>query len=490
MADAPRYTADAAAAEALRRRNVRADLIAWSQLNGYEPARHHRLLLDKLRQVAVGQLDRLAVFMPPGSAKSTYSSVLYVPWHLAHNPDHCIISASHTVELAEKWGRRVRTLITEHEVILGYGLASQSQAAGRWETDKGGEYYAAGVGGAIAGWRGDLVLIDDPLRSREDAESPTIRDKIWDWFRGDVIPRLKPKGRIVLIQTRWNEDDLAGRIIAEQANTGDHWEIVSLPALAEHNDPLGRKPGEPLWPEWESLEELDRKRRAIGARDWIALYQQRPAPEQGSFFRAEWLKEIVSFPQREILKVYGASDYAVSEDHGDYTVHVIVGIDPMGCMYLLDLWRERASSDRWVEAFCDLVLKWKPIGWAEEQGQIKSGVGPFLDQRQRERKAHCFRQAFPTRGDKQIRCQSIRGRMGLDGLYVPTYAPWYPSFRSELMSFPDGAHDDQADALGLVGQLLDTMVRGTAPRAADKKPVDSGYREWRKTAVAGDWMVY
>ena len=313
------------------------------------------------------------------------------------------------------------------------------------------------------------MLIDDPLRSREDAESHTVREKIWDWYRGDVIPRLKPRGRIVLIQTRWNEDDLAGRIITEQKLGNDEWTVISLPALAEADDILGRKVGEPLWPEWESLEELERKRRSIGARDWIALYQQRPAPEQGSYFKAEWFKEISCPPPRETLRVYGGSDYAVSDQKGDYTVHVVVGVDPLGNIYLLEVWRERASSDRWVEAFCDLVLKWKPMGWAEEQGQIRSGVGPFLEQRQRERKAYCFRESFPTRGDKQVRCQSIRGRMALDGLYVPQYAPWYPNFRSELMSFPDGAHDDQADALGLCGQLLDTMIRGIAAKPVIKK---------------------
>lgn len=485
------FTLNQAAAEALRRRKARSSLIPWCELNGYVPARHHRLLLEKLTQVALGNLDRLAIFMPPGSAKSTYASVLFVPWYLAHNPHHQVISAAHTVELAEKWGRRVRSLVEEHSSLLGYKLASASQAAGRWETNTAAEYYAAGVGGSIAGWRGDLVLIDDPLRSREDANSPAIRDKIWDWYRGDVIPRLKPKGRVVLIQTRWNEDDLAGRIIEAMKVGDDDWTIISLPAIAEDNDPLGRKVGEPLWPEWENLEDLERKRRIVGPRDWVALYQQRPAPEEGTYFKADWLKPVGQLPDRAILRVYGGSDYAVSEQRGDYTVHVVVGVDPDGRMYLLDLWRKRSASDEWVDSFCELVKKWKPMGWAEEQGQIRSGVGPFLEQRQREKKAYVFRESFPTRGDKQIRCQSIRGRMALDGLYVPSYAPWYPSLRSELLSFPDGAHDDQADALGLVGQLLDIMVRGVAPRTPEKKQDDrSGYREWRRTTLAGDWRVY
>jgi predicted phage terminase large subunit-like protein len=160
------------------------------------------------------------------------------------------------------------------------------------------------------------------------------------------------------------------------------------------------------------------------------------------------------------MRIYGGSDYAVTADGGDFTVHVVVGVDPEGRMYLLDLWRGQSASDRWVESLCDLVKEWKPIAWAEEQGQIRSGVGPFLERRLRERKAYVGREQFPTRGDKAVRAQSIRGRMALEGLYVPIAAAWYPDLRSELLSFPAGKHDDQVDALGLVGQLLDKMMNG------------------------------
>jgi predicted phage terminase large subunit-like protein len=416
------------------------------------------------------------IFAPPGSAKSTYASILHTPWHFAAHPSHCVIAASHTAELAEKWGRRVRNLVLEHSAVLGVSLAPDSQAAGRWETDHGGEYFAAGVGGAIAGRRADLVVIDDPIRSREDADSETVRDKIWDWYKSDLYTRLKPGGRIVLIQTRWHEDDLAGRLLADMAAGGDQWEIISLPALAEANDPLGRSVGQPLWPEWEDTANLERKRRAIGPRDWSALYQQRPAPEEGDYFKKEWLKPYDKAPARSTMRVYGGSDYAVTADGGDYTVHAVVGLDPEGNMYLLDLWRGQTASDGWVEALCDLVKEWSPIGWAEEQGQIRSGIGPFLDRRMRERKAYVFREQFPTRGDKAIRAQSIRGRMALEGLYVPVNASWYADLRSELLSFPAGKYDDQVDALGLVGQLLDRMTSGQHPPKPEAPKNASGYK--------------
>src|SRR6185312_4406411 len=236
------------------------------------------------------------------------------------------------------------------------------------------------------------------------------------------------------------------------------------------DDPLGRKPGEYLWPEWftpEHWAQFENKPRT-----WASLFQQRPAPEAGDLFRAEWLRPYISAPDRSTLTIYGASDYAVTADGGDWTVHVVVGIDPEGKLWLLDLWRKQASSDQCVEAFCDLVLDWKPMGWAEETGQIKAGVGPFLERRMRDRQAFVARETFPTRGDKAVRAQSIRGRMALDGLYVPVQAPWYEQFRSELLTFPTGRHDDQVDALGLLGQLLDHMVAGSKPRQSVKPQRD------------------
>jgi predicted phage terminase large subunit-like protein len=334
-----------------------------------------------------------------------------------------------------------------------------------------------------------LVIIDDPVRSREDAASETIRDKNWDWYKSDLYTRLKPGGRIVLIQTRWHEDDLAGRILAEMEAGGDQWDVISLSAIAEEDDPLGRFFGEPLWPEWEALQELERKRRAVGAREWSALYQQRPAPEEGDYFKADWLKPYETAPSRDTLRIYGASDYAVTADGGDYTVHIVVGVDPEGRMYVLDLWRQQASSDAWIEAFCDLVTLWKPMTWAEERGQIKAGVGPFLDRRQREQQAYVHRQAFPTRGDKAVRAQSIRGRMALEGLYLPSSASWVSALRSELLSFPAGKHDDQVDALGLIGQLLDIIQPGQHPPKADLKKVDTGYRAL-EFVRPDDWLCY
>lgn len=283
---------------------------------------------------------------------------------------------------------------------------------------------------------------------------------------------------LVSHNTRWHEDDPAGRILPLNYNgesgwikgrDGNDWYVICLPAECERaDDPLGRKIGEILWPEWFTQEHFAPFK--LNTRTWSSLFQQRPAPESGDYFQSGWLKPYTKAPPLETLRIYGASDYAVSQDKGDYTVHIIVGIDPLDQIYLLDLWREQKSSDIWVEEFCNLVEKWRPMGWAEEKGQIASSMGPLITKRMRERKLYMARKGFPTRGDKTIRCQSIRGRMAMNGLYVPAHASWYSAFKAELMVFPNGNYDDQADALGLIGQVLDVMVAGAPASLEDKKP--------------------
>ncbi len=458
-----------AAKELLKRRSIRRSLTEYSRYKGFEPAAHHRLLIRELEAVARRETRRLAVFMPPGSAKSTYTSVIFPPWLMQFWQGASILAASHTTELAEKWGRRVRNAVNDDSLVLGINVSPDNQAAGRWALTTGAEYYAAGVGTGIAGFRAGLGMIDDPVRSRQDADSELIRDRIWEWYINDFRTRLVPGAPEILIQTRWHEDDLAGRALQH-----NDWKVVCLPAEAEPDDPLGREVGEFLWADGDYgyAEQLAELKKTTPARTWSALYQQRPAPEEGDYFKSEWLKPYTKAPPLDTMRVYGGSDYAVTADGGDYTVHAVVGLDPEGRMYLLDLWRKQAASDVWVEAFCDLVLQWKPMSWAEEQGQIKSGVGPFLERRMRERKAYTVREQFPTRGDKAIRAQSMRGRMALNGLYVDFNAPWFAAFRSELLSFPAGKNDDQVDAIGLVGQLLDQMQAGTAKQKTKPQRID------------------
>ncbi len=380
------------------------------------PAAHHRLLIRELQAVADGVHDRLAVFMPPGSAKSTYASDLFPAWFLAQGRDRRIIATSNTADLAGTFSRRVRGRIRAHGPTLGYRL--EREAEDLWTTSNGGEYRAAGIGGVITGLRADLALVDDPVKSREEADSAARRNRVWEWFQDDLRTRLRPGAAIVVVQTRWHEDDLSGRLLEAQR---EQWRVVSLPAEAELDDPLGRAPGEMLWADdaYGYAASLARTKAEASTRSWSALYQQRPVPDTGDYFNAAWLHPADSLPDRATHA--GLWRLGLRGDGERRRLHRARGArdGPGGRLWLLDLWRGQAASDTWIEAFCDLVRQWRPIGWAEEGGQIKAGLGPFLDRRMRERQAYVARHSFPTRGDKAVRAQSIRGRMALDGLHLP-----------------------------------------------------------------------
>lgn len=450
-------------------------LIAYAayQWPSYQDAYHHRLIARHLEMVERGEITRLMITMPPRHGKSMLASEFFPAWYMGRNPDHYVVTATYAQELADDFGRKVKNQIEDpafQQVFPGVGLADDSKSAKRFHiegsaggiehaTTQRGAFYAVGVGGPLTGRGAHLLLIDDPVKNREDAESEVIRKKTKDWYTSTAYTRLMPGGRIVIIQTRWHEDDLSGWLQAEHGH--ENWTVLNLPAINDN--------GEALWPEQYDVEALERIKRALPPRDWSALYQQSPSPETGDYFKRDWIIPVDVIPPRETMAIYGGSDYAVTADGGDYTVHAIIGVASDGRLYLLDLWRAQTASDVWVEQFCNLVAKWKPIGWAEETGQIKSGVGPFLVKRMLETEAYTVREQFPTRGDKAIRAQSIRGRMAMQGLHVPKDAPWLSDFISELMSFPVGVHDDQVDAIGLVGQLMDRMDLGSAPRKAEPK---------------------
>ncbi len=210
------------------RDKVRGSLHEWALMalapQGHGPAAHHRLLIRELEGLAAGSWDRLMLLLPPGSAKSTYASLLFPPWFLANRPWSHVIAASHTASLARSFGRGVRTLIQEHESRLGLWLDPSNRSAGRFGVVGGGSYFATGVRGPVTGRRADLLLIDDPVKSQAEADSGAMRDHLWDWFRSDLVTRLKPGGRVVLVMTRWHPDDLGGRLL----QSADAWRVVRL----------------------------------------------------------------------------------------------------------------------------------------------------------------------------------------------------------------------------------------------------------------------
>lgn len=441
---------------------------------------HHLLWISLLQQVEDGKIKRLMGLLPPGSGKSTYSSIVFPTHFMGRFPNSMVIMTSYGDVLPRKFGRRARSIVQQpvYDRIFDTKLSEESSAADEWALTNGSEWMAAGILTGITGNRADGVIWDDLIKGREQADSDVTRNKTWDAYLDDLLTRKKPGAWEVAVTTRWHEDDPAGRILPMNYNgesgwlegrDGNQWYVLCIPAQCERaDDPLKRKIGEYIWPEWFPPGFFDSFKR--NARSWSSLYQQRPAPETGEYFKAEWLVPYERHPHRDTLRIYGASDYAVTKDDGDYTVHIVVGVDPDQRIWVLDLWRGQTTSDVWVETFCDMVKDWKPIGWAEESGQIKSAVGPLIHKRLMERRLYVARADFPSRKDKQIRAQSIRGRMAQNGLYVPIAASWYADFKNELMVFDNGRNDDQVDALSLIGQVLDRMQPGEAP-PKEKEPV-------------------
>lgn len=441
------------ATELLRRKQATQSLIAFTEFTfpKYRPAPHHKVIAEHLERVAKGDCKRLMLLLPPRHGKSELASRRFPALSLGWRPDLQFISASATSGLAEDFGRDVRNIIGSSEyanLFPGTSLAEDSQAKGKWNTSKGGVYYAVGVGGAVIGRGADIFLIDDPYSTMADAQSETTRKNVWEWYTGTVYNRLQPGGAIVLINHRMHEDDLTGALLAQQATGGDKWDVVELPAISAE--------GDALWPDAYPIEALEQIRRNTLPRFWSALYQQEPAPDEGEYFKREWFRWYDAPPKH--LRKYGASDYAVTAKGGDYTVHLVVGIDPEDNLYVLDVWRSQSESHIWVESFIDLIDHHRPLNWAEEQGQIIKSLGPFIDKRMRERKVYARREQVTSVADKPTRSRSIQARAAMGKVYLPQNAAWVADFLSELCSFPAGKHDDQVDAFGLVGRLLDQML--------------------------------
>ena len=292
----------AAAQELLKRRSTRRSLAEWARYKGFEPAKHHHLIISEIEVFLEGDDDVLLLFAPPGSAKSTYVSILLPSWYLANNANHSILAATHSVEFAERWGRRVRNDIAADEHTLGIRLSEDSKAAARWSLESGGEYYGVGAGTGISGFRANLGVGDDLFGSREDAYSETVRQKRWDWYQDDFSARLKPGAKRILMNTRWHEEDVPGRVLEQIERKEIKGRVISIPAIAEVDDPLGRVPGEYLWDEpsgYNYAAFLRARQRETSPMMWAALYQQRPAPEDGDYFKADWSSLTIAPAERD-----------------------------------------------------------------------------------------------------------------------------------------------------------------------------------------------
>jgi predicted phage terminase large subunit-like protein len=480
-------TPEKAARELLRRTEATESLISFTEYTypRYETALPHRHIAEQLERVERRETDRLMLLCPPRHGKSELASRRFPAWYLGRHPEQQFISAAANDDLATDFGRDVRNIVAspEYAALFDTRLAEDSHAKGKWHTAAEGIFYAVGVGGSVKGRGAHVLLIDDPFAKMESALSENERKRVWDWFTGTLYDRLMPGGVIVIINHRMHEEDLSGMLLQQQAAGGDKWDVVELPAIAEADDPLDRTPGEALWPEAYPLATLERIRRNIQPRFWSALYQQKPTPDEGSYFKRDWfgLYDEIPTPQwakQQRFRIYGGSDYATKDGIGDYTVHIVVGIDQDDNMYVLDMWRDQRQSDVWVDAFCNLVIRWKPLLWGEPADQIRKSLGPFIHKRMRERRAYCRREQLMDVQDKVTKARSFQGRAAMGKVFLPRNADWLADMLHELTTFDAGKHDDIVDTLGVIGRLLDKMVPGQKlkPGGEDDDRWDKAFR--------------
>lgn len=447
------------AQETITRFSVRTDLLKWAthalSSSDQTPAAHHRLLLRELQALSQGSIDRLLVHMPPGSAKSTYASTIFPAWWFGQHPGSSIIAASHTEALAAHFGRRVRDMISAQQPILGFDLTKGAKSSVQWRLTNGGEYLAIGTRGAVIGRRADLVIIDDPVGSLAQADRALDRDRIWNWFRSDLSTRLKPKGRILIVMTRWHEDDLAGRI-GQYSN--DNWRILKLPALAEERDELGRAQGDALWPEWEDAAALARKRASVGERTWYAAYQQCPHPLEGGLFKVASIVPVSRSEVPDGLTVRAwdlAATVASGGNDPDWTVGVKLRLERPGQFLVLDVIRLRGTARQIEQAVLNAARldgTAVHIGFPEDPGQAgKSQVSHYVGLLSG---YHVV--ASRESGSKVIRAQPLSAQIEYGNLSI-VRGDWNGVFLEELRSFPFANKDDQVDALVRAFTTLNTL---------------------------------
>ena len=268
---------------------------------------------------------------------------------------------------------------------------------------------------------------------------------MWSWYTSTAYTRLMPGGAVVIINTRWHEDDLSGRLLEQMNNGGDQWEVLSLPAIDDA--------GNALWPEWYPVERLLEIKAVLPARQWNSLYQQSPIPDDGTFFKSEWFVEYNELPDG--LTYYGASDYGVTDDGGDYTEHGIFGVDANRNIFVVDWWRGQTTADVWIDAKCDLIIKWKPATWFGEAGPIRRSVEPFMVQRMTQRNAYCYIEWLASVSDKLTRARPIQALASMGKLFIPKHSPWRTDVITQLLKFPAGKHDDAVDVFSLIGRGLE-----------------------------------
>lgn len=454
---------------------------------------HHdicRRLEKFVADVEEGKHPRLMLFVPPRHGKSLIASDMFPSWVLGQHPDWEFIAASYNVSLPLEFSRNIRDRMKDEayqQLFPKVNLRQDSQSAERWVTRQGGGYIAAGVGSGITGKGAHILTIDDPIKDAEEADSETIREKAWSWWSSTASTRLAPNSGVLVIQTRWHDADLSGKLIDQMKELRkenapedeiDNWEIIEYPALATENewlvsdgsvvrqaerpDPdayLLRKKGEALHPDRYDKKFLMRKKRTMQPRHWSALMQQNPMPDEGEYFKKEMFRYSGNLPPLHHMRIFAAFDLAIGEkQQNDYTVGVVGGLDFNDQLYVFDMLRFKGDSFKIVDAILGVYEKYKPEIIGIEKGQLELAIKPILKKRMKERRL------YPTlaEGDKALvpitdkltRARPLQGRMQQGMVYFLNTQPWLETLEHEFLRFPGGVHDDIVDAMAWLMRLV------------------------------------
>jgi predicted phage terminase large subunit-like protein len=455
-----------AANEILFRRAARQHLIPFTKYTKptYVADPAHELIARELEAVERGETKRLMLFAPPRIGKSELSTRRFPAFYLGRNPQKNVISASYNADFGATFGREVRTIVRSEEYLRLFpeiAIRSDNRAANEWELEQGGKYFGVGVGSGTTGKGADLFMIDDPIKDRKEADSPTTREDQWNWYRDVVYTRLEEDGAIILTLTRWHHDDIAGRIIELMDDgKGVPWKILSLPALPKvrrtedgqmilnddgsvPGDPLGRKPDEPLAPNRFSYAALIDRQQVLGERSWAALYQQEPMSEEGGMFKGGWFQVIPASELPARRTRVRAWDLAASEN-GDWTVGVLMSKDTDGVYYIENVIRFRGGP---------MAVEKKIIDTARDDGKSVEIILPqdpgqagVSQKNSYIRKLAGYRvKAVRPTGPKATRAAPFGSQV--EGRNVRlVQGSWNDAFTEELETFPLGTHDDQVDA--------------------------------------------
>ena len=393
------------------------------------------------------------VAMPPRHGKSELASTWQPFWRLCRNPQTRILLASYGADFAARWGRRVRELVADHGATYGVYINPSSRSVSRWDTTEGGGMVCVGVGGSLTGRGADLLIIDDPVKSSAEATSRVYRDRLWDWYRSTARTRLEPGGSVILIMSRWHQADLAGLVLDD--DYGETWDTLSLPALAEADDALGRAVGEPLWPERFDRERLAEVRAELGTYYWQAMYQQSPQPPGGGMFSREWW-QVADEPAPDYWRRARFWDMAATtEASSDYTVGALVAYHE-GVYVVENVVRMRGSPldvEKSIAATAAVDGIGVAVRWEEEPGSSGKIVSDHL--RRRVLTGYDAKGVRAT-GPKQERWRVLAAAAEAGNVWLKRGA-WVADFTDEAAAAPTGAHDDQLDAVA--GAVLEVGQR-------------------------------